>query len=217
MPTPPLPLLHQILRVLHIPVFPPTLASISPSLLLIVLETLLGHPIALSKQLRLCETPEAEVCVVKCILGVLADDVLGMDLTLVDPQAVVDGGERELEVVIMAFAVIAKRRGLNLRLPKEEEVDLDLDWEGDECDERGLQDPIEPDVSFSSPVRAIRHEANDDVFTSAETKFPYRKASHGSSHRSSVHTTDTEGEEDQSMSKQKARTVLDEILEEFGT
>lgn len=216
MPTPPLPLLHQVLRVLHIPVYPPTLSSISPSLLLIILETLLSHPIALSKQLRLCETPEAEVCVVKCILGVLADDILGMDLSLVDPQAVVDGSERELEVLIMAFAVVAKRRGLSLRLPKLDEVDLD--WTGEEDKvEMGLQQPIEPDVSFSSPTRSLPGR-EDDVFTTTSTSRSTRQADRNERDTpSDQQRPPYQFEDGLSPENTMTRTVLDEMLEEFGT
>jgi hypothetical protein len=203
MPTPVLPLLHQLLRLLHIPIFPPNLSSVSPSLLLILLESLLGHRLDLSPGLRTCETTEAEISVIKCILGVLADDLLAMDLTLVDPRKIVAGAERELEVVVMAYAVVAKRKGLDLRVPQEEE-EVEFDWsleEEETASSSRLQDPIEPDVSFSSPIME-----QDDVFMASH---PYPVAREARTGRA----------EDVSGGKKEARqrTVLDEILEEFGS
>jgi hypothetical protein len=203
MPTPVLPLLHQLLRLLHIPIFPPNLSSVSPSLLLILLESLLGHRLDLTPGLRTCETTEAEISVIKCILGVLADDLLAMDLTLVDPRKIVAGAERELEVVVMAYAVVAKRKGLDLRVPQEEE-EVEFDWsleEEETASSSRLQDPIEPDVSFSSPIME-----QDDVFMASHTLPTARKAG-----------TDR-GEEASGREKEaRQRTVLDEILEEFGS
>ena len=63
----------------------------------------------------------------KCILGVLADDLLGMDLTLVNPRKVVEGKEREMEVVIMALIVVAKRKGIDVK-PRDENDGGMGDW-----------------------------------------------------------------------------------------
>lgn len=210
MPTPALPLLHQLLRLLHIPIFPLTLSSVSPSLLLILLESLLGHRLDLPSGLRTCETQDAEVSVIKCILGVLADDLLAMDLTLVDPRRVVAGAERELEVIIMAYAVVAKRKGLDIRVPKEEEAEFDWslnqEEEGETASSSRLQDPIEPDVSFASPVMD-----QDDVFTSTHAyTAPGRQLNRDN--ESSVPSRN-----EVSSKGARQRTVLDEILEEFGS
>jgi hypothetical protein len=228
MPTLPLPLLHQLLRILHIPIFPPTLSSVSPSLLLLILESLLGHRLDLPRNLRLCETTNAEISVIKCILGVLADDLLGMDLTLVDPLKVVAGEARELEVVIMAYAVVAKRKGLVLTVPtegegEEEEVfDWSLDLEEEESSTR-LQDPIEPDISFSSPSLTTGSDidGDGDVFTSTRT-FPAAVSTTRQNRvvsgreRCDGHSDEVNGVDENKEKKAKRRTVLDEILEEFG-
>lgn len=128
------------------------------------------------------------MAVTKCILGVLADDLLGMDLTLVDPRKVVKGEEREMEVVIMAFVVVAKRKGIILH-PKET-----VDWLEEE-DEGGLQEPMLPDVSFSS--------SSGDVCSSPTpvSRGPARPKTENS-------RADSSG--------RNGKTVLDEILEEFG-
>jgi hypothetical protein len=194
MPTPALPLLHHLLQNIHIPIHPPTLASISPSLLLLTLESLLSYRLPLPKNIRLCTSKEDEISVMKCILGVLADDLLGMDLTLVDPRRVVEGKEREMEVVIMALVVVAKRKGIDLK-PKE------VDWLEEEEDE-GLQEPLIPDISFSSIG-----SGNGDVFASSPTP-----ASRSMRHEK---VEGRDGSGSVSVSRDK-KTVLDEILEEFG-
>ena len=245
MPTPPLPLLHQLLRILHVPVYPPTLHSISPSLLLIILETLIGYPLPLLDGVRACGTPEEEISVIKCILGVLTDDFnLGVGMTLVDPRRVVEGGEREMEVIIMAFAVLAKRRGLVLTIPRAEyeyEHEYD-DWEDKGWEEGDnslkLQDPIEPDISFSptprsNPRRPTTTTTNkerggvEDVFTvpagvpsssdSESTKVGHSRTSEtGSSPDAPLDHSRSSDSREVGTSRERTRTVLDEILEEFG-
>ena len=166
MPTPTLPLLHSLLDTLSIPIHPPSLSSTTPSLLLLILETLLSSRLPLHSSIRQCSSPNDEIAVVKCLLGVLGDDELGMDLTVVDPLRVVYGYPDELGVVIMALVVIAKRRGVKVDIPKhstswewatdsaettETFVDDTLSTD-DEWDR--LAKPLEPDysLSFSSDV-----------------------------------------------------------------
>jgi hypothetical protein len=130
----------------------------------------------------------------KCILGVLADDLLGMDLTLVNPRKVVEGKEREMEVVIMALVVVAKRKGIDVK-PKDENDGGMGDWSLEHEEEEGLQEPMIPDISFSS-------SSGGDVFAQSPT--PASRASRPT----------MEGvRRDESGS---SKTVLDEILEEFG-
>ncbi|ORY27785.1 hypothetical protein BCR39DRAFT_220216 [Naematelia encephala] len=151
MPTPPLPLLHALLDALNIPVLPPTLSATSPSLLLLIFETLLEEHLPLSPKVRSCRTLADELSLLKCLLGVLGSDVLGMDLTLVDPSKVVDGCEEEMAVVVMALAVVAKRRGTSIRLPFPED-DAMSDWSAiiDSGSLATLPFPLIPDRSFSS-------------------------------------------------------------------
>jgi len=194
MPTPALPLLHQLLVTLHIPIHPPTLSSVSPSLLLLILESLLAYRLPLPKNIRTCATIEDEVEVIKCILGVLADDLLGMDLTLVNPRKVVEGKEREMEVVIMALIVVAKRKGIDVK-PRDENDGGMGDWSLEQEEEEGLQEPMIPDISFSS-------SSGGDVFAPSPTP----------ASRISRPTT----EEIRRDGSGSSKTVLDEILEEFG-
>jgi hypothetical protein len=192
MPTPALPLLHQLLATLHIPIHPPTLSSVSPSLLLLILESLLAYRLPLPKNIRTCATTEDEVAVMKCILGVLADDLLGMDLTLVNPRKVVEGKEREMEVVIMALVVVAKRKGIDVRPNDDGGMG---DWSLEQEEEEGLQAPMIPDISFSS-------SSGGDVFAQSPTP---------ASRVPKPTIEEIRGDESGS-----SKTVLDEILEEFG-
>ncbi|RSH83883.1 hypothetical protein EHS25_005498 [Saitozyma podzolica] len=166
MPTPSLPLLHQLLHHLGIPVLPPSLSSTSPSLLLVILEALVDTKLPLPPSTRLCPTQDDEVSVVKCILGVLADDILAMDLTLVDPVRVVQGSELEIAVLVMALAVLAKRQGIGLSLPApSSQMDRPFwlsDTEDDDPTLADLPPPISPDCSTSP--RSLELGARNDVF-----------------------------------------------------
>jgi hypothetical protein len=166
MPTPSLPLLHQLLHHLGIPVLPPSLSSTPPSLLLVILEALVDTKLPLPPSTRLCSTQDDEVSAVKCILGVLADDILAMDLTLVDPIRVVQGSELEIAVIVMALAVLAKRQGIELSLPApSSELDRSswlTDTEDDDPTLADLPRPISPDCSISP--RNPEFGARDDVF-----------------------------------------------------
>jgi hypothetical protein len=130
----------------------------------------------------------------KCILGVLADDLLGMDLTSVNPRKVVEGKEREMEVVIMALVVVAKRKGIDVK-PKDKNDGGMGDWSLDQEEEEGLQEPMIPDISFSS-------SSGGDVFAQSPT--PASRISRPAA------------EEIRRDGSGSSKTVLDEILEEFG-
>ncbi|WWD22123.1 hypothetical protein CI109_106612 [Kwoniella shandongensis] len=179
MPTPPLPLLHQLLSALRIPVLPPSLGATPPSLLLIILESILSTRLPLPHPIRLCQTTEDELAVTKCILGVLADDILGMDLSVIDPVRVVKGKEQEMSVIIMALVVVARRKGLTIRLPIPEPEDQrdqsmladQTKWlpESEEDLSIDLPPPLAPDISYpsglaSSPLRPSQTPV--DVFGS---------------------------------------------------
>jgi len=126
----------------------------------------------------------------KCLLGVMADDELGMDLSAVDPGRVVKGEEDVMGVVIMGLAVIAKRRGIDLgRGTTEADRSADSGFSGragawqseDARDARDVRDemdvmdqeedvgmisvdPLEPDITLSSPV--VPSVRSPDVFGS---------------------------------------------------
>lgn len=115
MPSDPLQLFRALLQTLAIPLTPPSIPSIPPSLLLLTLERILGERITLTPDIRSCRTRTDELALVKCLLGIMADDELGMDLTAVDPTRVVEGRSEEMGVIIMGMVVIAKRRGWEVR------------------------------------------------------------------------------------------------------
>ena len=196
MPTAPLPLFQALLAALNIPLTPPSIPAIPPSLLLLTLERILGTRVPLPAHLRTCASQEDELELVKCLMGVMADDELGMDLTAVDPARVVRGYTDEMCVMIMALVVIAKRRGVVVYRPADdgdatfdsvrsgsgsegsrtdrheadrsrlygsERMDDSGRWYGmdliDVMDEESdydaiaaLREPLEPDVTLSSPV-----------------------------------------------------------------
>jgi hypothetical protein len=167
MPTPPLPLLHALLRALRIPIFPSSLSTISPSLLLLALESIVGR---IRLDSRLCATRDDEIAVAKCILGTLAGET-EMDLSAVNPVSLVDGRADEMAVVIMGLVVTAKRRGVDVRLEpavRPAAQDDSMSSEDIEASNAPLPTPLEPDISYYpiiSPVRKSR-TGTPDVFGS---------------------------------------------------
>ncbi|WVR09717.1 hypothetical protein IAU60_006793 [Kwoniella sp. DSM 27419] len=167
MPTPVLPLFHSLLDSLRIPIRPPTLRSIPPSLLLLTLESILGRRFALPSGLRACSNPAEELGMVKCLLGILSDDILGVDLSSIDPRVIVTGPstgsrtDRQLEALVMALVVVAKRQGIPCVAPrsiiKRTGVLLGESSMGEPLvsstvgDFDPLPKPLEPDVTLSSP------------------------------------------------------------------
>jgi len=129
MPTPPLKVLHALLTTLSLPITPPTLSSTTPSLLLLVLESLLGRRLPLSP-LQRHPRPDGEVELAKLVLGVLATE-LSMDLSVVEPAHVVAGYEGEVGVVVMALAVLARRRGVAFELSASDSDNEDDGEEGE--------------------------------------------------------------------------------------
>lgn len=112
-------------------------------------------------------------------MGVMGDDELGMDLTAVDPVRVVMGCKAELGVIIMGLVVIAKRRGISVHPEDYGSGDTSMEslqsgrsnWEvmdvlneegDDDGDGDGLGEPLEPDVTLSSPIQ--REDRLSDVF-----------------------------------------------------
>ncbi|WVW78630.1 hypothetical protein I302_100589 [Kwoniella bestiolae CBS 10118] len=173
-----LALLRSLLATLNIPINPPSLSSIPPSLILLTLESILKQRLSIPEEVRRCNTEQDAIGLVKCLLGILADDLLGIDMSLIDPIRVLRGKEREMEVVIMGVVVVAKRNGIDLDLGRMREEGhmherrrkqgygkermggrFTLDDEDDT--EGSLPRPIQPDRSFSflSPINE-----SQDVF-----------------------------------------------------
>ena len=95
-----------------------------------------------------------------------------MDLTIIDPVRVVQGGEQELAVVIMALTVVAKRSGVRLSIPNMEEQDKGvMDWEDGGAGEEDLPTPIQPDMSYpSSGPLSPSPKSTQDVFSSTHER-----------------------------------------------
>jgi hypothetical protein len=90
-------------------------------------------------------------------MGVMGDDELGMDLTAVDPVRVVIGAKEEMGVMIMGLVVIAKRRGIRVYPESISDMSLgsigtDMMDELDEGESVGLDEPLQPDITLSSPI-----------------------------------------------------------------
>ncbi|OCF76768.1 hypothetical protein I204_02470 [Kwoniella mangroviensis CBS 8886] len=166
MPSDTLLLFQTLLSTLEIPINPPSLSSIPPTLILLTLESILQQKLDISEELRKCNKVEDEIRLIKCLLGILADDLLNIDLSLIDPLKVIQGREREMEVVVMAVIVVAKRNGINIttsrrkmtgddsrsmRSANEDYISFTYD-NGYDNDRSGLPEPLKPDRSFSSPV-----------------------------------------------------------------
>lgn len=84
--------------------------------------------------------------VVKCILGVLTDDLLGIDFSILDPNHIVEGKEVEVSIVIMALSVVARRQGIAL-VASVDEYDSLVDGDASMPD---LAAPLTPDVTASA-------------------------------------------------------------------
>lgn len=92
MPTPPLPVLNALLSLLGLgSIQPASLRSVTPTLLLLVLESLLGRRLALAPRLRRPTTRADEHALAQVVLGSIAGDVLALDLSVVDPARVCQG------------------------------------------------------------------------------------------------------------------------------
>ncbi|KAL1405944.1 hypothetical protein Q8F55_007626 [Vanrija albida] len=228
MPTPPLPVLHALLDVLGVPIRPASLRSVTPTLLLLVLESLLGQRLALTPELRRPASRREERALAQVVLGVIADDVLALDLGAVDPERVCSGATPDIAVVIMALAVIARRRGLPLCLPEEAE-DEDEDEAQDADSSLLLEDedsvralaapPLQPSSAelYATPPRATaasrrykdEYAAFDPLYGGGGAQSPpapYAPPSPDTSVASSTRAS----------FRARRRTVLEGMIEEFG-
>ncbi|WWD00411.1 hypothetical protein V866_007324 [Kwoniella sp. B9012] len=166
MPSDTLQLLQNLLLTLSIPINPPSLSSIPPTLILLTLEAILQQKLDIPEKLRRCNKVEDEIGLIKCLLGILADDLLNIDLSLIDPLKVLTGREKEMEVVVMAVIVVAKRNGIavttsrgrrigdgsrSMKSANEDYISFAYD-NGYDNDRSGLPEPLKPDRSFSSPI-----------------------------------------------------------------
>ncbi|BEJ10633.1 hypothetical protein CspHIS471_0100550 [Cutaneotrichosporon sp. HIS471] len=170
MPTPPLPVLHALLSSLSLPVrYPSTLAAVPPTLLLLILEHLTPR-LSLPPSLRSPRDRNAEIELTKILLGSLAVEV-GIDLGAVDPARFVDGSEPDVAALIMALAVVARRQGIQIRLPSEVgEDECDISWESLDVATGGSGVALlvhSQLTAWRSPEEGVRlvHEDNPEVMS----------------------------------------------------
>ncbi|WVQ97899.1 hypothetical protein IAU59_005016 [Kwoniella sp. CBS 9459] len=95
---------------------------------------------------------ERELVLLKILIGYLGDDLLGMDLSVVDPSKVVRGqGEREMEVLVMALVVLAKRYGIVVH------PDPDRNPQRGECSTTSYEDDTRSEADSSLDSNDIAH------------------------------------------------------------
>lgn len=140
---------------------------------------------------------------IKCILGVLANDMLGIDLSIIQPIHVLEGRGEVMEVLVMALVVVAHRRGTPLAALDRIDTSKDLLLDVDQND--SLPDPIEP--SFSSTYSSVA----SDIFapqTGASLQLAPKVVE-----PSSGITVDPNTRHESGAS---GKTVLQQMIEEFG-
>ncbi|WWC87056.1 uncharacterized protein L201_001941 [Kwoniella dendrophila CBS 6074] len=188
MPSNTLQLFQQLLSVLKIPIKPPSLTSIPPSLLLLTLEIILGEKLNyIPIEFRSYKNEFDELNLVKCLLGIIGDDLLSIDLSLIDPLKLVkvnhcyltssssstttstsinEDGTKEMEVVIMSLIVIAKKRGIKLDTSKKTDQGYFNEIYDNEYNEEELLPlPLKPDISITSPISSSSTQVPSiDVF-----------------------------------------------------
>ncbi|GMK59785.1 hypothetical protein CspeluHIS016_0900020 [Cutaneotrichosporon spelunceum] len=115
MPTPtlamPLAVLHALVVTLSLRVQHPTsLSAVPPTILLLILEHL-GPRLPFPPALRCPSDWGAEIGLTKILLGSRAPEV-GVDLGAIDPARALDGSEPDIAALVLALALLARRRGV---------------------------------------------------------------------------------------------------------
>jgi len=106
------PSLNNLLTSLGIPISLASPLDLTPTLLLAILESTLESRLPLPPGVREAHTPQTEVEAVKIFLGVLGNDVLGVDLSQVDPRKLARGEWDECVYVGGLLVHVAKKEGL---------------------------------------------------------------------------------------------------------
>lgn len=115
--------LNRLLMVLDIPIAVSSPTDLTPSLLLAVLESILEARLPIPSALRSANTPQSRVEAVKIFLGVLANDVLNVDLSQVDPRRLANGEWDEVIYIARILVHVARRS----RLMGDDEAIVDVD------------------------------------------------------------------------------------------
>ena len=124
--------------------------DLTPTLLLAILESTLESRLPLPPNVREALTPQTKVEAVKIFLGVLANDVLGVDLSQVDPRKLARGEWEECVYVGGLLVHVAKKEGLM----GGEEAIVDIDPEvsvSDVLEEEGVSEGLPTVLPWSTP------------------------------------------------------------------
>src|SRR5258708_153483 len=142
--------LNELLASLDIPISLNTPLDLTPTLLLAILESTLESRLPLPPSVREARTPHAKVEAVKIFLGVLANDVLGVDLSQIDPRKLARGEWDECVYVGGLLVHIARKEGLM----GDDEAIVDIDPEvsiNEVLEEEGLSEGLPRVLPWSTP------------------------------------------------------------------
>ncbi|KAL5482677.1 hypothetical protein ACEPAI_9271 [Sanghuangporus weigelae] len=103
--------LNSLLASLELPLVLQCPLELTPSDILVILESMLRMKLPISSETRKCKTHAARVEAMKIFIGVLEDDVLGVDVGLgdIDPRRLAEGRRKELLRVVETLCWLGKR------------------------------------------------------------------------------------------------------------
>jgi len=146
--------LNDLLTSLGIPISLASPLDLTPTLLLAILESTLESRLPLPPGVREAHTPQTKVEAVKIFLGVLGNDVLGVDLSQVDPRKLARGEWDECAYVGGLLVHVAKKEGLM----GDDEAIVDIDPEvsvSDVLDEEGISEGLPTLLPWCTPPPSI--------------------------------------------------------------
>ncbi|KAI5118696.1 hypothetical protein M0805_003352 [Coniferiporia weirii] len=103
--------LNSLLTSLEIPLILESPLDLTPSLILAIFESMLKTRLPISPETRRSATHPARVAAMKIFIGVLEDDVLGVEIGLgeIDPRRLAEGRRDEVVLVAQVLCWLAKR------------------------------------------------------------------------------------------------------------
>jgi hypothetical protein len=164
--------LNDLLASLDIPIGLTTPLDLTPTLLLAILESTLESRLPLPPSVREARTPQTKVEAIKIFLGVLANDVLGVDLSQVDPRKLARGEWDECVYVGGLLVHVAKKEGLM----GDDEAIVDVDPEvsvSEVLEEEEISEGLPRVLPWSTPPPSTtrgRSEARSPVTGMSTTK-----------------------------------------------
>jgi hypothetical protein len=161
--------LNDLLASLDIPIGLTTPLDLTPTLLLAILESILESRLPLPPSVREARTPQTKVEAIRIFLGVLANDVLGVDLSQLDPHKLARGEWDECVYVGGLLVHVAKLMG-------DDEAIVDVDPEvsvSEVLEEEGISESLPRVLPWSTPPPSTtrgRSEAGSPVTGMSTTK-----------------------------------------------